>query len=496
MKRIVYLPLDERPCNYNFASLIAENNGDFSLIKPPLDILGDKKKPADFDKLNSFLIKETANADYLILSVDMLLYGGIAPSRLHSFSEEILENRLNLLKDLKRKNDRLKICAFSLIMRCPTYSSDDEEPFYYGLCGREIFLYGQNEHMYKSGVIKKEEYEEREKALYPIVKDYLPDFLNRRKTNINLVFKALDLVGKVIDKFIIPQDDSSPYGYTSIDQKRVKKYLQEKGLNVDIYPGADEVGMTLLSLAMSDIRGYTPKICPIYPNERCKNVIPLFEDREVYKSIAFQIKNAGGELSDEESADILLFCNLPLDKMKDVIESSGEKYNDRDLTAFLDKMKRAVKEGRKVAVADIAYSNGGDIELASLIEKEIGFFSLSGYAGWNTSSNTLGTVICQSIASLYYGKEALRKFTALRVYEDIGYCYYTRWYVTSKLLKGMGYEYKNAGEKRGAVSEVVKKNLEEFIKENFESVYNAYRIGDVYMPWKRMFEVGITLEKV
>lgn len=54
MKNIVYLPLDERPCNYAFAEFLSENNKEINLIRPELSILGDKKTPADFDGVKSF----------------------------------------------------------------------------------------------------------------------------------------------------------------------------------------------------------------------------------------------------------------------------------------------------------------------------------------------------------------------------------------------------------------------------------------------------------
>ena len=76
----------------------------------------------------------------------MLLYGGIIPSRLHHFSLEELTGRLDAVRELKKRNPKLKIFAFALIMRCPSYSSSDEEPDYYEICGREIFLTGQIKH--------------------------------------------------------------------------------------------------------------------------------------------------------------------------------------------------------------------------------------------------------------------------------------------------------------------------------------------------------------
>ena len=138
---IVYIPLDERPCNYHFASRIAQGT-EVNLIRPEIDILGKKKTPADFAKLEQFMLDNAKNADAYVLSLDMLLYGGIIPSRLHHMTEEELLERLSVVDKIKAVNSKVKIYAFALIMRCPKYSSSDEEPDYYEYCGREIFLSG------------------------------------------------------------------------------------------------------------------------------------------------------------------------------------------------------------------------------------------------------------------------------------------------------------------------------------------------------------------
>lgn len=143
MHKIVYLPLDERPCNAKFPAKLLENNREFCLKTAPQEILGDKKTPACHEKIEEFLLRETKDADCLVVSVDTLLYGGIVPSRLHHQSAEELKKRLDFLKVLRERNPKMKIYAFHLLMRCPQYSSSDEEPDYYETCGREIFLTGE-----------------------------------------------------------------------------------------------------------------------------------------------------------------------------------------------------------------------------------------------------------------------------------------------------------------------------------------------------------------
>ena len=74
--KIVLLPLDERPCNYNFPAELFSHE-DLEIIRP--EKLGFKKKAADRNQIRNFLERECRDADGLVLSADMLLYGGLVP---------------------------------------------------------------------------------------------------------------------------------------------------------------------------------------------------------------------------------------------------------------------------------------------------------------------------------------------------------------------------------------------------------------------------------
>jgi hypothetical protein len=139
--KIVYIPLDERPCNYRFPSEIFKESN-IKVVVPNLSIMGNKKETANFEKLKDFILSETVDAYGLVISIDTLLYGGIVPSRLHYFSKDVLMDRLMFIKRIKENNPKIKIYAFQLIMRCPHYNSSDEEPTYYKYVGRNIFLTG------------------------------------------------------------------------------------------------------------------------------------------------------------------------------------------------------------------------------------------------------------------------------------------------------------------------------------------------------------------
>ena len=137
--KIVVIPLDERPCNYNYL-LELPLPSEVTLVLPPKEILSNKKTVKDLDKISEWLVNESIDADYLVLSFDTLLYGGIIPSRIHHKNIDEIIRHSEVLKDLKNKNPNIKIFANELIMRCPAYNCADEEPEYFDYCGYDISL--------------------------------------------------------------------------------------------------------------------------------------------------------------------------------------------------------------------------------------------------------------------------------------------------------------------------------------------------------------------
>jgi hypothetical protein len=67
-------------------------------------------------------------------------------------------------------------------------------------------------------------------------------------------------------------------------------------------------------------------------------------------------------------------------------------------------------------------------------------------------------------------------------------------YVREKIAETLGNRgmcYELVDGKRGVIAQEVKAEIEEFIKVYLKSIKDNYVINDCYMPWSRMFEVGI-----
>ncbi|WP_449537915.1 DUF4127 family protein [Ferdinandcohnia sp. Marseille-Q9671] len=524
MYKIAYIPLDERPCNYAFPSLMTEwdggtgpvsqewdrgtgplTHGEVSLVRPPLSLMGNKKTSGNTEKIWEWLFEAAADSDGLILSIDTLLYGGIIPSRLHSLTLEECRDALARLSRIKEINPDVKIYAFNLIMRCPKYSSNDEEPDYYGEWGSEIFQYGRLHHLISANLSSEEEQKQYENLKQQLPREVVDDYLSRRKINVEVNKLVLEYVDNgLIDFLIIPQDDSAPYGWTAIDQQEVRGAIASQNLELDVYmyPGADEVGCTLLARMVNSFKSKRPLVYPVFSSEQGPSVTPLYEDRPLMETLKYQILAAGGLItSNMNEADFALYVNSPVEPMMEAAyqDNLSTVYQvNRNLIDFVEQLDFTIKERNiPVVVGDVAFANGSDLGLLKLLKRKNLLFKLAGYAGWNTSSNTLGTCIAQGMLHNIYGSNQTHtNFLALRYVEDAGYCSSVRKNVTNNILPKLGFDYFLVDGTNGKVSEIVQEKLNEFTKEHLNDDDNEIVIKECYMPWSRMFEVGLNVEHI
>ncbi len=494
MKKVVLLPLDERPCNTKFPTALFESQ-QLHVVTP--ERMGWAKTPADTDELAQFLFRECRGADGLVVSMDMLLYGGLVPSRIHHISREELLRRLDTLRQLKRTYPSLRIFAFDCIMRCPTYSNSQEEPDYYGRCGAEIHAFGVARH---KAMLGDAEQMRREKELrQQIPAGDLEDYLSRRERNLSLNLAVLDLAQEgIVDFLAIPQDDAAPYGLTALDQQKIRTAIREKRLQsrVMLYPGADELGMTLLARMVNQIENRCPSVYPLYASAGAPFVIPPFEDRPLAETVRYQIAAAGCRpAACPEQADIIMAITAPAANITGAAHQNRLDFDydvGRSLTPFFTELCFWMDAGKPVTICDNAYTNGGDLELLSMLDASGRMMDVAGYAGWNTSSNTMGTAIAQGVRYLDRGKDqVLLDFLALRYAEDFAYDSLIRQQVTAEDLPGLGLDYFTVDAVDGKAAACVCRRLQACIRERMPSIADHICIKGVKMPWKRMFEADI-----
>lgn len=500
MKKIVFLPLDERPCNYNYPQMMP--SADYNVVLPPKSILGDKKRAGDASAIREWLFKEVADCDACVVSMDMLVYGGIVPSRLHNESEQTLIARADAVKELRKINKKMKLYLFQLIMRCPSYSLSDEEPDYYDECGAEIFLYGRYSHLEKLNKLTEADKKDYERVKAFIKSEYLEDYVSRRNKNVAVLMHDLQFIKDgVCDYFIVPQDDAAEYGFTAMNQIEVRKYLKDNVLHLKtaMYPSADDTGLTLLARAVNELNAISPKIYVEYASTKAETVVPWFEARILNETVKYHVIASGcTRVYSLSEADILLAVNMGSGMYHEWQGEYTVAYDiERNLAEFTDYIGYALSLGKTVTVGDVATCNGADKELIDILYDKDLLLKIHGYAGWNTSSNTLGTAVCEAV--LYFiGKDENGKndFLLHRYYEDLGYMGYARDYVRRNLLPMLNITDNGADGKTGEVARVAGEKIDEFMKNNYGKLSDKVKSVYVEMPWRRTFEADVRLKTV
>lgn len=497
--KILYIPLDERPCNAKYPTELLKGQKKVELVVPPLEILNKKKVPAHIEEVWDFIHKEIESCDAAILSVEMLIYGGLLPSRLHQIEESELLERCERLRRLKETYPHVAIYTFNVIMRVPAYDSSEEEPDYYETHGRRIFELSWLTHKMKQDVATEEDKANYDALLQDIPQAYREDYFGRRKKNFKVTSKLLDLVKEgVVESMVIPQDDTALYGVQAIEQGdhigKIKALeLQNK---VFIYPGADEVGCTLVSRVINQLEGCMPKVFVRFSSSQGPFIIPSYEDRPYMETIKWHIISSGMCIADSSAdADMIFMVNTPGKETKEAPhQDQGFRENSsmRNLMEFVTAIKMYLNDGKKVVVADVAYSNGADKELITLLRLEKVMSKLSGYGGWNTNGNTLGTALCSGVVAIHYGVS--KDFLVYRLVEDCGYQAIVRQHIIGRLPE-KDLSYYDFKDQERWVEEITKESLQTFVEEMIASAFEEeIRVVEVGFPWHRMFEVDLEIE--
>ncbi|MDD4308677.1 MAG: DUF4127 family protein, partial [Thermoplasmata archaeon] len=362
--------------------------------------------------------------------------------------------------------------------------------------GKSLFRYGYLRDLQSLGKITSEE--ETELKGLDIPQEYLEDFRSRREINGEINIRCLDLVKTgVIDFLTIPQDDSSKYGWTAVDQNRIRSIIKSQSLmnKVYMYPGADEAGCVLMSRMAGRFFQKQPKVLIRYPSPASPTVFPSIEDRYLDTMVKYQVAAAGGIAVESLSeCEAVLFVNAPADR---ILSSFSEELPGRGLTVLrnvpesAEFLEYAKTIGKEIIVADVTYGNGSNIEIFHLLVGKGMLFSIAGFGGWNTTANAVGSAIAQGFAFLLFGPTKRHlDFLALRYIEDIGYCGYVRQRVTRNILAHHPkYDYYHVGKPDGEIAKIVKTELEMFISEEMKELSGVVKITKLELPWRRMYEI-------
>ncbi len=440
---IAFVPIDNRPVCYTLPEQICAADESINLFMPEREWLGDLTKYADTDKIFEWL-KDLPSADAVILPLDTVAYGGLISSRRCDNTFEQIKNKIEQLKDILREK-QAQIYAFSSIMRISNNNINEEEKEYWSDWGKKIFEYSYQTH--KNGCPPN----------CDIPDDILADYLTTRKRNFEMNKIYLNW-GSFFDTLVFSKDDCAEYGFNVKEARELEK------LGGFVKTGADEIPLTLLARS---IKGEL-KVAPVFLESEYKNLISNYEDVSIEKSVKGQLELAGCRICEPDEADILLYVNNFKGHQGEIVMKVQTEPFDG----------LWVKPDKPYMIADVRYANGADNAFVEkLFETDFADDNFYGYCAWNTSANSLGSLICAAKVKYFakdYNDMAFKKLQVIRFLDDWAY----QANVRQQLQSPDEYE--------------IKKKMKPFEDRIFEKFGVKYNINYKF-PWHRLFEVEVCI---
>lgn len=448
--KLCVLPIDNRPVCYNLVKEITKVDKSIELYIPPRNMLGGLTKTADIMGLYSWFCK-LPEVDAIVLSLDTIAYGGLIPSRRSTESYQDIRSRMIDFKHILQSKNA-KIYAVSSIMRISNNNCNEEEKEYWDKYGKLIFEYSYSKHQYASNL-----------GLESPVKNIIPThILNDYKATRNRNFKINQMYLEwqkegFFETLIFSKDDCAKYGFNVMEAEHLTR------MGGKVITGADEIPLSLISKSIiGDI-----SVKPIYTEPDSISLISNYEDVSIKECVENQLKFAGVNISDD--ADItLVINNFKSHQGEIVMKTSTEQFSGE-----LELPKTPYM------IADVRNANGADNNFVASVFEKFDYSNFYGYSAWNTSANTIGSLICCGKLKFLaqkkgtYNDVAFKKVQMIRFLDDWAYQANIRQEITEPCN-----------------IQPMMKPYEEKISELLDlKIRNEY-----FFPWNRLFEVEVSDE--
>lgn len=382
--KVVLIPLDSRPACTQFVKMLADISG-IQVITPPQDLLDNYKEPADRATLKEWLKEECKSADAAIVSVDMLTHGSLLASRLSTGSAADSLDTLLLLRTIHIQNPRLKIYAFNIIPRLLLADSSENAAYQknllkYSILKDQLYTFENPRDMKKLSEIESQ-------IPHQVISSYNAMYLQNTKVNAELanLVEEGDLAGLVIG-----QDDGMPFGIPNINKQKIQHLTSQLASKdkIIITRGTDEVALTLLGRIITDYSQYHPRVFVIYSDQDAPEITMPYMPNTVATTVQEKLALVKAqETADINEADFVLYVHI------------GTEKNRNNLPQMAKHLKQLVDQGKKVALVDLSENFSGSQTLFPWLEtNNTNVTRLIAYAGWNTTSNSIGTAVTQAVA--------------------------------------------------------------------------------------------------
>lgn len=498
-EKILYIPHDNRPISDEQTVAVVEKAG-YKIIVPPKEILGSRDDLGNPDRLWEWLERNVkSDVRAAVVSSDALLYGSLVASRKHNYDRQIILERAELFKEFRARHKKLPLYVFSSVMRTPRtgIASGYGEPDYYRNYGANIFRYTALRDKFELEGLTQRETKEINFLRKLIPARAFDDWSRRREKNFAANEKLIDLAKEnVFTCLLLGRDDNAPFSQTHMEGRKLAAY--GAGIDKSKYltlAGIDEIGLMLLTRAINDYTQIAPLVFVEYNSGTGGETIPTYSDESLDTSINAELLAVGARRVEfADAANFVLAVNTNLEgSTREANQPTNTTRPRAGTDIFANLVESYVNYGLKVAVADVAYTNGADNALMEQLKNRDLLFKLHAYAGWNTATNSTGFALSEGILALKTSDRDRHRLLLTRYLDDWAYQSNIRQAVAARLnwLKGDGF-YESLDSKKYSAADWSSQLMIDFLHKNLPEVGIITRLH-VEFPWNRMFEARINL---
>ena len=385
--RVLLVPLDSRPpCRAHVAALGRIAGRD--VVTPPGALMDYYSAPGDTAELRAWLQETIAPGDTVLLSIDQLLYGGLLAAREHTATETAQDALVAYLRALHAAQPTARIYAFSILPRLTPQDTIDgyEER-------RALIAYSRLVGREAAGLAI--DTAERDRLRAKISDASLAAYEGHFDENARLNEKLIALTEDgTLARLVLGQDDGEPYGIPNIEKYRLQQAIEASGARarVTLTHGADEIAQTLLAACVNEQQGLSPRIFVAYAEPTAAARVMPYMAVSVDATADEKIRLIGGRRVDTpEDADLVLYLNA----------SDAEKGSLDARAAACTALSGLVEREKPTALVDLSkHFDAREPLLPLLLARDFPLTRLAAYAGWNTTSNAVGTALAEASLAL------------------------------------------------------------------------------------------------
>lgn len=380
---VLLLPLDSRPACTKFIVDLGKI-ANIKVIMPPKELLDNYKKTAKTNVLRVWMSENIQNVDATIVSIDMLIHGSLLASRHFTETDNDVNETLQILESIHMQYPQMPIYAFNILPRLWLADSNENSKYEklileYSKLKDQVYTFENPKDIKKLNDLESK-----------IPSQVLTQYQNLYQENVDLNKKLIQLTKRgVFEKLVIGQDDGQIFGIPNISKKQLLHYLNNQQLtsdNVVITRGADEVALTLLGDIVNKLNHYHPKINVQYSDIEASSIVMPYMPSSVATTVKEKVAMIEGNLvNNPDDADFILFVYI------------GTEKNNANRSNVSKQIQSLLKKNYKVALVDLSeHFSYKETIFPMLLKNDIPINQFIAYAGWNTTSNSIGTAVTQA----------------------------------------------------------------------------------------------------